>query len=436
MLTQNPSRTTRSAHPVEAGNPLIFLLILRPHESQVDDHHDPPYKGTATRKAVKARPRILILTAGFGDGHNSAARNLARALQDHSHVQVEDPCENGSPRLNDLLREGYRHLITHAPLLWHWLYKSSDQQDFSRPRRFLRATTQALADTVTRFQPHLVVSTYPLYPYLLEHGFQKGSAGRRVPVITIVTDSLEINSVWTRAPSDHFLVTDPATRDLLLAPPASLPAERVHSLGFPVNPSFPHLQPLSSSTPIRPFRVLFFATRRFRHLSRIARAVLSIPGTHLTIILGRSIRPLYHRAREISRTHPDRVTLKGWTQRVPELMCSHHLTIGKAGGATVHEAMAAKCPMLIHHRVPGQEDGNIALLESLGLGRFTPDPASIRAEIEHFMADHGRAWRACKKRFQHHSRPAGATDTAQFLLRLHRDREDPLHQQSEAPPDL
>ena len=34
-----------------------------------------------------------------------------------------------------------------------------------------------------------------------------------------------------------------------------------------------------------------------------------------------------------------RVRIIGWTRKIPRLLNSHHLVIGKAGGATVHEAI-------------------------------------------------------------------------------------------------
>lgn len=39
------------------------------------------------------KPRILIITAAFGEGHNSAARNLALALDlMGAETRVADPC--------------------------------------------------------------------------------------------------------------------------------------------------------------------------------------------------------------------------------------------------------------------------------------------------------------------------------------------------------
>ena len=43
-------------------------------------------------------PRILIVTAAFGEGHNSAARNMGLALDAAGAVtQVSDPCMLGTP---------------------------------------------------------------------------------------------------------------------------------------------------------------------------------------------------------------------------------------------------------------------------------------------------------------------------------------------------
>ena len=50
---------------------------------------------------------------------------------------------------------------------------------------------------------------------------------------------------------------------------------------------------------------------------------------------------------------------------MPELMMSHHLVISKAGGATVQEAIAARCPMIVNQVIPGQEEGNAELIREL-----------------------------------------------------------------------
>jgi processive 1,2-diacylglycerol beta-glucosyltransferase len=79
--------------------------------------------------------RILIVTAAFGEGHNSAARNLALALDQMGIItRVSDPCLRGAPVITEMLSRGYRFVTTHLPSVWAMIYRSTDRCDFSRRR--------------------------------------------------------------------------------------------------------------------------------------------------------------------------------------------------------------------------------------------------------------------------------------------------------------
>ncbi len=361
--------------------------------------------------------RVLILTAAFGEGHNSAARNLALALKETgATAEIADPCMLGAPVSTRFLSKGYRLLTTHAPQLWHRVYLSTDQVDFSRQRfPLMRKPERRLGELLDQFRPDVIVSTYPLYPYFLDRLL--AGKTRKPAVVTVVTDSIEINAAWLKAPTDAWLVTDPLTREAMIR--GGVPADRLVDTGFPVHPSFSRLQPLSGDAPADPFDVLYFTTAKRPHVRRISKALLEAsPRTRVTIVLGKNVRILYQRAREIRAAFPGRVRLKGWTRKVPELLNRHHLVVGKAGGATVHEAIAARCPMLVHHLVPGQEEGNLRLLEEIGGGRLAETPEAIHAAAADLLADNAVLWRNMKRRLAIHGRNAGALSAARYLLSL------------------
>src|SRR5204862_7488932 len=69
-----------------------------------------------------------------------------------------------------------------------------------------------------------------------------------------------------------------------------------------------------------------------------------------------------------------------WTNELPRMMHENHLLIGKAGGATVQETIAAKCPMIINHVVAGQEEGNARLIVETNSGVIALSP---REGVEH-----------------------------------------------------
>ena len=364
---------------------------------------------------MPAPPRILIVTAAFGEGHNSAARNLSLALEAHGAItRIGDPCLLGTPGLTAILSRGYRMVTTRFPRLWAAIYKSTDRCDFNRSRSpVMRLPERALGALIDEFKPAAIVSTYPLYPYFLRRIPQ--GIGGKLPVFTVVTDSIEINAAWLRAPSDWWLVTDPLTRDEMIR--KNLPAERIIDTGFPVNPVFSKLTPVDAEDGCDPFRVLYFPTAQRSLLRSHGRALLAAsPSVRLTLVLGKNVRRLYKEAHRLKLAHPGRVRIIGWTRKVPQLLNSHHLVIGKAGGATVHEAIAARCPMLIHHLVPGQEEGNLRLLESIGGGALADSPAALASRVSDLLSDHAAGWRSMKHALARHNRNAGAITAAGFIL--------------------
>lgn len=359
--------------------------------------------------------RILIVTAAFGEGHNSAARNLSLALEElGAQTMSADPCMLGAPFSTRALCKGYRFATTYAPRIWHCIYQSTGKVDFSRKRMpLMRGPEAELARLVREFQPQAIISTYPLYPYFLQRILADHCPAP--PVFTVVTDSIEINSAWLKAPSQAWLVTDPHTRDAMLR--QGLGPATVVDTGFPVHPSFSRLPSLSADTSIDPFDVLYFATPKLPHVRRVSKAVLNAaPNTRITIVLGKNVRLLHSRAKEIKQRFPGRVQIKGWTQKVPELLTSHHLVIGKAGGATVHEAIAARCPMLVHHLVPGQEEGNLQLLEKIGGGALAEGPEAITRITTDLLADKASRWRQMKRALTQHGRHAGSLAAARYIL--------------------
>ena len=277
----------------------------------------------------------------------------------------------------------------------------------------MRLPERALAALITEFRPTAVVSTYPLYPYFLAHIFAQ--SGVKLPTFTVVTDSLEINAAWLRAPGDWWLVTDPLTREAMAR--KGMAVEKIVDTGFPVHPQFAALTPVAAEDPCEPFRILYFPTAKLPFVRWHSRALLdAAPAVRLTIVLGRNVRRLYSRARDIKNAYPGRVRIIGWTRKVPQLLTSHHLVVGKAGGATVHEAIAACCPMLIHHLVPGQEEGNLGLLNAIGGGGLAASPEALTRQVVDLLDDRAAGWRAMKTALARHNRNAGAITAARFIL--------------------
>ena len=98
-------------------------------------------------------------------------------------------------------------------------------------------------------------------------------------------------------------------------------------------------------------------------------------------------------------------------------MTTHHMFIGKAGGASVQEAIAAQIPFLVSHVVPGQEEGNIALIEQTGIGTLaTGAPRRIGDLIVGALANDAALWQTWRTNLAAQQKPSASRTIARFLL--------------------
>jgi processive 1,2-diacylglycerol beta-glucosyltransferase len=147
----------------------------------------------------------------------------------------------------------------------------------------------------------------------------------------------------------------------------------------------------------------------------IARELIARPDWAVTFTAGRDAT-LQAQLTELTRHAADRCTVLGWTDRIPELLMTHHVVISKAGGATTQESVNALCPMIVNQIVPGQEEGNWELLRRHSAGAFADEPKAIVTTLERAFADDALLWRSWRKNLRRIARPdASRTITAQVL---------------------
>lgn len=120
--------------------------------------------------------KVLILTAGFGEGHNAAARNLRDALElvePTIQVEVLDLFESTYGRLNTFVKQAHLGVVRYAPTLWRGIYSLLDHVSVadSGLTRLTRLRT-ALGDVLRVTQPDCVVSTYPAYAPVIKELFR------------------------------------------------------------------------------------------------------------------------------------------------------------------------------------------------------------------------------------------------------------------------
>ena len=370
--------------------------------------------------------RILILTAGFGEGHNAAARNLEAAFNaagGPGTALTADLFALASPRLNALSRRGYLALINGAPKLWSAFYAWIDRsQILPRGLWFFAQETRVLAELIAREKPDAICSTYPVYAFMMERLVREGRCPA-IPHFNVVTDSISINSLWWRAKCEGWFVPNEDSAEVLRR--AGIGADQVHTCGFPT-PAFirenAELAPpkLTGSTPGRLAhdhapRVLYIINSGTRGAELTARLLLAERDWEITCAVGRD-ETLRRRLERLAAGRARPATILGWTDQIPRLLLTHHLVISKAGGATTQEAIAARCPMIVNQIVPGQEEGNYELLRRHGVGALAENPDAVISACRRAFAWGGIVWRDWRDSLSSFSRPDAANAIAEHVL--------------------
>lgn len=356
--------------------------------------------------------RILILSASFGEGHNSAARGVrdgvARVAPD-ARIELRDLFAEAYGQLNERVRKTYLAIINRWPRSWGIVYRWLDsKKEFDKDFAKFSRLKNHLAHLLERFRPDVVVSTFPPYPYLL----RQIAPAPRCQNVVVVTDSITVNAIWYRAPADYFLLPNEQSAAVVRA--GGVVPEKIRIFGFPVSPRFADLARNRQTTlPARP-HILYMISSGTGKAPKTAARLLDL-GVQLTVTVGRD-----EKVRDaIEAVAADRkIEIVGWTDQLPRMLNESHLLIGKAGGATVQETIAAGCPMIVNHIVSGQEEGNARLIVETHSGVIARSPAKVVGQVQRAFADGASQWREWATNISKLSRPRASLEIAEFLLSI------------------
>jgi processive 1,2-diacylglycerol beta-glucosyltransferase len=369
--------------------------------------------------------KILILTAGFGEGEDVAAWNVREALEllapEQARLEVLDLLDSCYGRFHDALRHTFQAAINHAPRLWHGFYQLlghsqlvEDQLDgLARLRHSLR-------DVLRSLEPDVVVSTCPIYGFLIEEIYRDGRS-RDFTLISLVTDAVVKDSPWPRSASDFYAVANETVARVLSA--AGVPEKKIEVFGFPVQfyatsrrekqVDLPDLAVRDS----RP-RILYIINSARKKAPKLLDRLLEHPGWDVTVCVGRDT-DLEAMALGKAATAPESMEVIGnmqYLRRMPQLLREHHVVISKAEAALVQEAIAARCPLIVPKLGSGQEEANFSLLREANAGALAAKPKEVADWLERAFRDEGRLLALWRKNLEPLGKPDSALNLARFIL--------------------
>lgn len=363
---------------------------------------------------MNKKRKALLLSAGYGKGHHAAAHALAEELQRRGwQATVVDACAEAKPRLFRATQIFYHACVQHAPWVWGMVYEQIDRADWARLIHLpgLSACMNTLRHMLKRQKPQLVICTYPLYAYMLDAFAREGWF--RAPYAVVVTDALAISRPWLQTQAPLICLPDEFSyakmQDLYALQPGRLVAP-----GFPVRAAFTPAE----SRPIpaadgEGLHVLYGAYGTpARVLADVEGLLSAWPRMRISLLSAEREAPL-----RALLGHLPAVSIYGSAQDPAPLLRSAHFYVGKAGGATLFEAYSAETPVIINYSLPGQEQGNLELLEQDGAGVYTASPAELQHTIRRLLAHEGAGWQRMCQAMRKAQRGGGAARIADAMER-------------------
>jgi processive 1,2-diacylglycerol beta-glucosyltransferase len=316
--------------------------------------------------------RILIIYSTFGDGHLQTANAVKQQLvaRGINQIHMIDLMAEAYPYWNSVSRFYYIKSSAWFPSLYGLSYSLTNgtRPDGPFNRMIHSIGKRKLQEIVERIQPDAVIHTFPFLA--MEQLIRELAIP--VPTFTVITDYV-LHSRWIHPGTQHyFIATESLKREMMAA---GISENKISVTGIPIKEAF--------DTPVQTEELFIkygFDSRKkhalivagafgvLAHVRKMVAAVLDQTEYDLILVCGRN-RSLTSRM-EALYANNSRVRVLGYVDRMDEMMGVASCLITKAGGITLTEALSRTLPVIVYRPLPGQEEGNAAVLSDAGAIRI------------------------------------------------------------------
>ncbi|TMQ73549.1 MAG: hypothetical protein E6K81_04185 [Candidatus Eisenbacteria bacterium] len=344
--------------------------------------------------AAAAGPRVAILHASAGNGHQSAARALAAAFEAQAPgaiVREVDTLVFASRLYRDTYAASYNAMAARAPALWGVLYHSWAGARVNRstsPVRLAmdRLNLRRLVRVVQGEGANAVVCTHFLPVEALSPARARGHL--EAPLYCVITD-FTAHPFWAFPHVDRYFVASEQVAAELAG--HGVAREHIEVTGIPVNPRF--AEPIGRAQARArlgldgdgPVVLMMGGGQGVGPLAEIADRLAALPSApRVAVICGMNQR-LRARVAALPAAHAGRILPVGFTHEVDAWLEACDVAVSKAGGLTCSEALIKRVPLVIYKPTPGQEVKNAEYLEAAGAARHADSAEEVAATVSDWL---------------------------------------------------
>jgi 1,2-diacylglycerol 3-beta-galactosyltransferase len=361
------------------------------------------------------KPHIVFLFSDTGGGHRSAAEAITEALDlEYPHkytYELVDFFLNYSPPPLNLAGPVYP-TFSKMDTLWKFSFDESDDPDRMRVlySMFWPYIRLFLYKLLRDHPCDMFVSVHPLINIPLLRAMRRKEINK--PYLIVVTDLVSTHAAWFANEASQIII--PTQQAVRKAIRANVKPDQLKIIGLPVADRF--CKPVGEKKVIKEelgwpegkvVILLIGGGEGMGPLEEISKKINdSNLDVALVVITGRN-KKLKEKLENTKWSIP--VHIYGFVKNMPDFMRASDILLTKAGPGTISEALIAGLPIILYHRISGQEEGNVSYVIDEGAGVWAPEIDDIIETL--------RFW------IENPSKRQEAVDNAKRLARPNASRE-------------
>lgn len=369
----------------------------------------------------KNNTRILFLFSDTGGGHRSAAEAIIEALtlefpHQFSYEMVDFFLDYAPPPLN--LAGPTYPAMSRMDYLWGRAFETSDDPDRMRViYAMLWPYIRLYMYKLHREHPaDVIVSVHPL----INTPFLRAKRKRRdiTPYITVVTDLVSTHTAWFNNQADLIVVPTEQARQNGIS--LHIDEQKMRVIGLPVADRFS--RPSASKQELREKlgwpqdKVIILLVGGGEGMGPLGEVSIQINDANLdaalVVVTGRN-KHLKERLENHNWDIP--AYIYGFVKDMPDFMRAADVLVSKAGPGTISEALIAELPIILYHRISGQEEGNVSYVIDEGAGIWAPEIDDIVLSLEDWL-DHPEKRLSAVANAKRLARPNASRDIAHAIM--------------------
>lgn len=370
---------------------------------------------------LKSRKKILVLTANFGFGHLTAASSIKEGLENlygyDYDIEIIDFVSAFESPVIKTSKKIHEKTVQFTPKLYKLLFENTDSNLAFKIINYLSRpfVEENIENLIMKKNPDIMVSTWGFWDFLIKKILEKNK--KTVPLISIITDSITIHSMWTSAKADYYIVTNKDTADTMIKK-HKIPQEKIRVFGFPIKLNHKTdknilLEKLNLDKNKKNIVIIFTYAKK-SHAADIIKKLDQIKESNFQfiIITGKN-NNIKKALTALKLKHYAKIL--DWVANMHDYLSIADIVLTKAGGATVMECIAQQKPMIITQVIPGQEEGNAKFVKRHELGVVLSKKC---ANLKKAVNDIFKNYSFYQKNLEKEMRPNATFDIANFIVSL------------------